>query len=146
MQTDRTAQIINSAKSLCDSLEKLTTQLSGPQEPSEVLLKILKQLTVTVENSLPDLRDYVDTLEFQEDSRADDLLKIINKLEDELLVKAIEFIKKIRFSEACRLLKEGRYNIAEISSMVGFSTPSYFATSFKKYIGCLPTEYIKQQK
>ena len=46
------------------------------------------------ENSLPDLRDYVDTLEFQEDSRADDLLKIINKLEDELLVKAIEFIKK----------------------------------------------------
>ena len=74
--------------------EKLTTQLSGPQEPSEVLLKILKQLTVTVENSLPDLRDYVDTLEFQEDSRADDLLKIINKLEDELLVKAIEFIKK----------------------------------------------------
>ncbi|WP_295482020.1 hypothetical protein [uncultured Succinatimonas sp.] len=94
MQTDRTAQIINSAKSLYDSLEKLTTQLSGPQEPSEVLLKILKQLTVTVENSLPDLRDYVDTLEFQEDSRADDLLKIINKLEDELLVKAIEFIKK----------------------------------------------------
>ena len=59
---------------------------------------------------------------------------------------AIEFIKKIRFSEACCLLKEGRYNIAEISSMVGFSTPSYFATSFKKYIGCLPTEYIKQQK
>lgn len=59
---------------------------------------------------------------------------------------AIEFIKKIRFSEACRLLKEGRYNVAEISVMVGFSTPSYFATSFKKYIGCLPTEYIKQQK
>ena len=72
----------------------MTTQLSGPQEPSEVLLKILKQLTVTVENSLPDLRDYVDTLEFQEDSRADELLKIINRLEDELLVKAIEFIKK----------------------------------------------------
>ena len=94
MQTDRISQIINSAKSLCDSLEKLTTQLSGPQEPSEVLLKILKQLTVTVENSLPDLRDYVDTLEFQEDSRADDLLKIINRLEDELLVKAMEFIKK----------------------------------------------------
>lgn len=94
MQTDRTAQIIESTKSLCESLEKLTTQLSGPQEPSEVLLKILKQLTVTVENSLPDLRDYVDTLEFQEDSRADELLKIINRLEDELLVKAIEFIKK----------------------------------------------------
>lgn len=59
---------------------------------------------------------------------------------------AIEFIKKIRFGEACRLLREGKHNVAEISSMVGFNTPSYFATSFKKYMGCLPTEYLKQQQ
>ena len=54
-----------------------------------------------------------------------------------------EFIRKIRFNQACKLLKEGRYNVAEISTMVGFNTPSYFATSFKKYIGCMPSEYAK---
>lgn len=54
-----------------------------------------------------------------------------------------EFIRKIRFNKACKLLKEGRYNVAEISTMVGFNTPSYFATSFKKYIGCMPSEYAK---
>lgn len=54
-----------------------------------------------------------------------------------------EFIRKIRFNQACKLLKEGRYNVAEISGMVGFSTPSYFSTSFKKYIGCMPSEYAK---
>ena len=54
-----------------------------------------------------------------------------------------EFIRKIRFNQACKLLKEGRYNVAEISLMVGFNTPSYFATCFKKYVGCLPSEYIK---
>lgn len=58
----------------------------------------------------------------------------------------IEFIKKIRFSHACNLLKEGRYSIAEISTMVGFNTPSYFTTSFKKYFGILPTEYVKDVK
>lgn len=58
----------------------------------------------------------------------------------------IEFIRKIRFNEATKLLKDGRYTIAEVSSMVGFNTPSYFATSFKKYFGCLPTEYIKKMK
>ena len=57
---------------------------------------------------------------------------------------ALDFIRKIRFKEACRLLKDGRYSISEISDMVGFNTPSYFATCFKKYIGCLPTEYIKK--
>ena len=57
---------------------------------------------------------------------------------------ALGFIYKVRFSEACRLLEDGRYSVSEISDMVGFNTPSYFATCFKKHIGCLPTEWAKQ--
>ena len=57
---------------------------------------------------------------------------------------AIDFIHKIRFNRACQLLKEGKYTVAEISFMVGYNTPSYFAARFKKYIGCLPTEYGKK--
>lgn len=56
---------------------------------------------------------------------------------------ATKFIRKIRFNRACRLLLERKYSIAEISSMVGFNSPSYFATSFKKHVGCLPTEYLR---
>ena len=56
---------------------------------------------------------------------------------------ALDFIRKIRFNEACELLKENRWTIAEICYKVGFSSPSYFSTSFKKYVGCLPTEYVK---
>ena len=54
-----------------------------------------------------------------------------------------DFIRKMRFNHACKLLKEGRLSIAEISTMVGFNTPSYFSTCFKKYFGCLPSEYGK---
>lgn len=54
---------------------------------------------------------------------------------------ALDFVHKVRFEEACKLLRDGRWSISEISDKVGFSTPSYFATSFKKYMGCLPTEY-----
>lgn len=57
---------------------------------------------------------------------------------------AIDFIHKIRFNRACQLLKEGRYTVSEISFMVGYNTPSYFAARFKKYMGCLPTEYGKK--
>ncbi len=57
---------------------------------------------------------------------------------------ATQFIRKIRFNKACQLLKEHNHSIAEISAMVGFSSPSYFATSFKKNVGCLPTEYAKK--
>lgn len=57
-----------------------------------------------------------------------------------------KFIRKMRFNYACKLITEQRYSISEISSMVGFNTPSYFATSFKKHVGCLPTEYIRSGK
>lgn len=57
---------------------------------------------------------------------------------------AIDFIHKIRFNRACQLLQEGKYNVSEVSFMVGYNTPSYFAARFKKYIGCLPTEYGKK--
>lgn len=56
-----------------------------------------------------------------------------------------DFIKKIRFQKAIELLETGRYNIAEISVLTGFSTPSYFSKVFKKYYGYLPTDYKKQK-
>lgn len=55
------------------------------------------------------------------------------------------FIRRIRFNKACKFLLEGRYSISEISNKVGFSSPSYFSTSFKKYVGCLPSDYVKNR-
>ena len=65
---------------------------------------------------------------------------------DNLIRKVYTDSKGGLWKEACRLLKDGRYSISEISDMVGFNTPSYFATCFKKYMGCLPTEYVKNLK
>lgn len=90
---------------------------------------------------------HMDNIEFSTDEFASEMNMSRSNLH--LKMKAItgeptiEFIRKMRFNHACKLLKEGRYNVAEISLMVGFNTPSYFATSFKKYIGCLPSEYAK---
>ncbi|GHV00496.1 hybrid sensor histidine kinase/response regulator [Bacteroidia bacterium] len=56
-----------------------------------------------------------------------------------------QFIRKIRFNRACTLLAEGKLSVAEVSCIVGFSSPSYFATSFKKHVGCLPTEYQRNR-
>ncbi|MDR0509806.1 MAG: response regulator [Rikenellaceae bacterium] len=58
---------------------------------------------------------------------------------------ATQFIRKIRFNRACTLLAEGKLSVAEVSVVVGFGSPSYFATSFKKHVGCLPTEYQRNR-
>ena len=56
-----------------------------------------------------------------------------------------EFIRRIRLNTAAEMILRNEHSIAEISFLVGFATPSYFTTSFKKYFGCLPTEYIRKQ-
>lgn len=55
----------------------------------------------------------------------------------------IDLIRKIRFNEACRLLKDESLNIAEIAYRTGFTSPSYFATSFKKAFGISPKQYVE---
>lgn len=89
-----------------------------------------------------------------EDFTADDLAEKLCMSRSSLYLKMnsisgeppANFIRRIRFNKACKLLLEGRYSISEISNKVGFSSPSYFSTSFKKYVGCLPSDYVKSQK
>lgn len=94
--------------------------------------------------------DNLDNITFSVDDFCKDMLMSRSNLH--LKMKAItgestiEFIKKIRFSEATKLLLEGRYSVSEISIMVGFNTASYFTTSFKKYFGILPSEYAVNKK
>lgn len=121
------------------SLEVKPEKMAMNPLDEEFLAKAVK----VVENSLDDV-------EFSADRFASEMNMSRSNLY--LKMKAItgasttDFIRKIRFSHACKLLEEGRYNIMEISEMVGFNTPSYFTTSFKKYMGCLPTEYVKKDE
>ena len=104
---------------------------------------LLKRAMAIVEKNM-------DNIEFSTDEFAREMNMSRSNLHLKLKAitgeSTIDFIRKIRFNEAAKLLKDGRYTVAEVSTMVGFNTPSYFATSFKKYFGCLPTEYIKKSK
>ncbi|MGM9785784.1 MAG: two-component regulator propeller domain-containing protein [Candidatus Cryptobacteroides sp.] len=105
--------------------------------------QILKQAIAIVEKNM-------DNAEFSTEEFAREMNMSRSNLHIKLKAltgeSALDFIRKIRFKEACRLLLDGRYSISEISDMVGFNTPSYFATCFKKYMGCLPTEWIRSHR
>ncbi len=57
-----------------------------------------------------------------------------------------DFIKRIKFKKAASLLESRQYSITEIAYMSGFSSPSYFSTSFKQYYGHLPTEHLSNRQ
>ena len=55
-----------------------------------------------------------------------------------------EYLLRTKVERAAKLLKEDRYKIGEIATMVGYSTSSYFSVMFKKYTGCSPREYCQR--
>ncbi len=52
-----------------------------------------------------------------------------------------QFVLDQRINEAKLLLESAPISITEISSAVGFSTPSHFSTTFKQRVGVTPTAY-----
>ena len=56
-----------------------------------------------------------------------------------------EMIRDIKMKKAAELLKENKYNIAEISYMVGFANPKYFSTAFKNFFGVSPSRFLENE-
>lgn len=55
-----------------------------------------------------------------------------------------DFILGVRLKKAARLLNENpEYNISDITYMLGFNSPKYFAKCFKEQFGISPTAYRK---
>jgi len=53
-----------------------------------------------------------------------------------------EFIRVRRMKKAAELLKTYKYNVSEVSYMVGINDPFYFSKCFKAQFGCSPSHYI----
>jgi signal transduction histidine kinase/CheY-like chemotaxis protein/ABC-type xylose transport system substrate-binding protein len=81
----------------------------------------------------------------------DDICKIIGISRVQLYrkVKALldcsitDYILNRRLKKAKYLLNNEHFTISEITYMVGFSNPNYFATVFKAKYGCTPSEFKK---
>lgn len=52
-----------------------------------------------------------------------------------------QFLTEFRMETAMQLLSDPRFQIADISSKVGYSNGNYFSKSFKKFTGLSPSQY-----
>jgi YesN/AraC family two-component response regulator len=58
----------------------------------------------------------------------------------------VEYIRSFRLDKAATLLEKSNMTIAEVAYQVGFTTPNYFARSFKSKFNMLPSEYKTRSK
>jgi two-component system response regulator YesN len=53
----------------------------------------------------------------------------------------VQYRTRRRMEKAKKLLAQPQYRITDISGEVGYADHPHFTKTFKKYVGCLPSEY-----
>ena len=53
----------------------------------------------------------------------------------------IHYYNEMKIREAKKLIRQGQYNISQISDLLGFESPQYFSRCFKKFTHMTPREY-----
>lgn len=116
-------------------LLKLEPQAKKEHNPDEAFLaRLLNYMEHNMDNG---------------DLAVDDLVRemglgrtvFFNKLKSLTGLSPVEFIREVRVKRAAQLLESDKYNVTEITYMVGMNDSRYFAKCFKAAYGVTPTEY-----
>ncbi len=95
--------------------------------------------------------DYMDENFHRQNLQVADLCKELHLSRSQLYrkTKALlgqsigDYIQSVRLQKAEELLKEGKLSIAEIAYQVGYTSPEYFSTVFKKKYEVIPSKYAE---
>lgn len=134
-------------RSLLQRRKELLRRFSQePDEPISPLAgnaldnEFLNRMNSIIEANIANSDFSVNTLAEQMNISRSSLFAKIKSIAD---VTPNEMIQIVRLKRAAQLLAEGRYRINEVSYMVGFSSPSYFAKCFHRQFGKKPGEVAK---
>ena len=72
-------------------------------------------------------------------------IQLYRKVKALLNCSVSDYILNRRLKKAKYMLMNENFAISEITYLVGFATPNYFATVFKAKYGCTPSEFKKKQ-
>ncbi len=69
--------------------------------------------------------------------------KLYRKVKELTDLAPNEFIRTIRLKKSAQLLKTKKYNVSEVTNLIGFNDPLYFSRCFKKQFGFPPSKLLK---
>lgn len=105
--------------------------------------KLLSRITSYLEENLTDSQLSVERLSKEVGMSRSTLY---NKLLELTGQTPVEYIRSYRLDKAAALLEKSDMTISEIAYQVGFSTPNYFAKSFKNKFNMLPSEFVAHSR
>jgi ligand-binding sensor domain-containing protein/signal transduction histidine kinase/DNA-binding response OmpR family regulator len=139
---------------------KLKNLLALNQQLKDTYIKQVKVLPVTAEIASESEKLINTVLVYIEDNLHNPQLSVegmakslhmsraslYNKVLEITGMSPVEFIRSVKLEKAIVLMEQSDLSIAQIAYHVGFSTPNYFARSFKAKYNMVPSEYMVNRR
>lgn len=122
-------------------VETIARAEEHPIEAQSVGEKLLAKIAKTIEDNIADPDLNVNMLCEKTGIANKQLYRLVKKHFD---ISPLDYIRSVRLRKAAMLLEQQRFTVAEISYMVGFKTPSYFAKCFQNVYGATPSQYAAE--
>jgi signal transduction histidine kinase/ligand-binding sensor domain-containing protein/DNA-binding NarL/FixJ family response regulator len=133
-------------ENIIKSRAELKAKFSGEVESKVSLLThspIDEEFMAKVTNLINDnLADLDLSTEFLCDKLGVSYSKLYKKIKELTDLAPNEFIRTIRLKKSAELLKSKKYNVSEVTNLIGFNDPLYFSRCFKKQFGFPPSKLI----
>lgn len=133
-------------ENIIKSRSELKLKFSGEVESKISLLthspideEFMQKITGLINDNLSEL-DL--STEFLCDKLGVSSSKLYRKIKELTDLAPNEFIRTIRLKKSAELLKTKKYNVSEVTDLVGFNDPLYFSRCFKKQFGFPPSKLI----
>ena len=110
--------------------------------------QIHKSKAVIKENTGENQMDYTVTLIAVDASNTItlDSKQLYRKVKQLTGYSPVNYIRKLRMNKASLLLMEGKFTVAEVMYMVGYSNSSYFSKCFTEEFGLKPKDYALKNR
>jgi ligand-binding sensor domain-containing protein/signal transduction histidine kinase/DNA-binding response OmpR family regulator len=129
--------------SLKNTYSKRIEVLTPKVEVESSTDKLIQKIVFYIEDNLTDTQLSVETLSRHVGMSRSTLYSKLLELTGQT---PVEFIRSVKLDKAAQLLEKSELTIAEVAYSVGFSTPNYFAKSFKAKFNLLPSEYLNKMR
>lgn len=135
--------IVNTIKTRLELKAKFSDEVEsevGLLTHSPIDKELMEQVTNIIEEHIDDVDLSTNYLCQELGMSSSKLYRKIKELTD---LAPNEFIRTIRLKKSAKLLKTKKFNVSEVTDLVGFNDPLYFSRCFKKQFGFPPSKLLK---
>ncbi|WP_324292533.1 substrate-binding domain-containing protein [uncultured Draconibacterium sp.] len=135
-------------RNLIEGRKQLKAVFGSVEEKDEKITDSIKPEKSFIDSLEGQIEKHIENSELSVDFLSNELgmsrIQLYRKIKALTNYSPVEFITLFRLKKAVHLMKMTDTNLAQIAYQVGFSAPSYFSKSFKKYYHKSPSEFLKE--